>query len=119
MLIWTHFGTVQGDQPGFHHAVQLGKKCRYLFLRIDYFYNHWKIAGKAKNFRRMHMARFAKAKRPTQNWGPREALFAGLENDGFIQREMTITLILTHEDTQQKRFFGQVGSAGQSTTKVG
>src|SRR5260370_17138761 len=105
MLISNHLGTFQGDQPAFHHPVQLGKKCRYLFWRIDYFYNHWKIAGKAKNFRRMHMARFAKAKRPTQNCAPSETLFAGLENDGFIQLNETITIILTNQDTPQTHPF--------------
>src|SRR6476620_10384474 len=105
MFIPNNLGTFQGDQTAFHHPVQLGKKCRYLFRPIDYFYNHWKIAGKAKNCRRMHAARFTKAKGPTQNCGPSETLFARLENDGFIQREMTITIILTKEDAQQNGFF--------------
>src|SRR6266403_2932713 len=107
MFIPNNLGTFQCDQTAFHHPVQLEKKCRYFFRRIDYFYNHRKIAGKAKNFRRMHVARLTKAKGPTQNCGPSETLFARLENDGFIQRETSITIIFTKEDAQQNGFFGQ------------
>jgi hypothetical protein len=113
MPISNHLGALQRDQPAFHHPVQLGKKCRDPFRRIDYFYHNREIAGKTKNIRWMQVTRFAKPKRPTQNCGSSEAFFAGLENDGFIQREMTMTIILTKEDAQQDGFFRKIRRANR------
>jgi len=85
MPISNNLSALQRDQTAFHHPVQLGKKCRDLFRRIDYFYHYREITRKTKNIRCMQVTRFAKPKRPTQNCCSSEMFFPGLENDGFIQ----------------------------------